>query len=65
MYRQPITSRLSAIQHRVRESVRLRKSFAWRSRSARFSSSVISRGQRWSAQPGVEWMCSIDDVQAS
>ena len=53
------------IEHRVREPFPLRKSSACRSRSARFSSGVISRGQRPSGYPGVPAMCSIDDVQAS
>jgi hypothetical protein len=39
----------------------VRKSSAWRCRSARFSSRVISRGQEPSGNPGVAAMCFIDE----
>ena len=45
--------------------VRPAKSRSCRSRSARFSSSVISWGQLLPTKPGVAWMCSADDVQAA
>src|SRR5678815_4895872 len=53
MYTHPITSRLAGSSTVYVNPVRLRKSSAWRCRSARFSSGVISRGQLLSRHPGV------------
>src|ERR671938_495545 len=65
MYTHPITSRLDGSSTVYVNPVRLRKSSAWRCRSARFSSGVISRGQLLSSHPGVARMCSADEVHAS
>src|SRR5919204_93168 len=60
-----MTSRLAGSSTVYVNPVRLRKSSAWRCRSARFSSGVISRGQPLSSHPGVAWMCSRDEAHAS
>src|SRR5947207_15753365 len=52
MYTHPITSRPAGSSTVYVNPLRVRKSSAWRCRSARFSSRVISRGQEPSGNPG-------------